>query len=138
MVNQNILQIIGQTSLIKVGNIFAKLETTNPSGSVKDRMVGFMVEKAEAKGELKPGFEIIEVTSGNTGISLAMIAALKGCKFTAVMPESASIEKRKMIAAFGGKIILTPAEEDMTGAVARYQQLVQGRDNIWLPRQFAN
>jgi len=133
-----ILGCIGNTPLIKIGNIFAKLETTNPTGSVKDRMVGYIVERAEERGELKPGNKIIEVTSGNTGIALSMISAVKGYKFTAVMPESMSIERRKMIEFFGGEIVLTPAKDDMAGAVKKYNELVNKNRNAWLPKQFSN
>ncbi len=134
----DILDTIGNTSLIKIGGIYAKLETTNPSGSVKDRMVCYMVKRAEERRELKPGSKIIEVTSGNTGISLAMISAIKGYRFIAVMPESMSLERRKMIELFGGKIILTPAKDDMVGAIKKYDQLVKRNRNVWLPRQFEN
>jgi len=133
-----ILNSIGNTPLIKIGNIYAKLETTNPTGSVKDRMVWYMVKKAEGRQELKPGNKIIEVTSGNTGISLAMISAIKGYKFIAIMSESMSIERRKMIELFGGKIILTSAKDDMVGAVKKYNELVRRNKNAWLPKQFEN
>jgi cysteine synthase A len=134
----DILNSIGNTPLIKIGNIYAKFETTNPTGSVKDRMVWYMVKKAEERKELKPGDKIIEVTSGNTGISLAMISAIKGYKFIAIMPESMTIERRKMIELFGGKIILTPAKDDMIGAIKKYNELVRENKNAWLPRQFEN
>ena len=134
----DILNSIGNTPLIKIGNIYAKLETTNPTGSVKDRMAWYMVKKAEERQELKPGNKIIEVTSGNTGISLAMISAIKGYKFIAIMSESMSIERRKMIELFGGKIILTSAEDDMVGAVKKYNELVRRNKNTWLPKQFEN
>lgn len=133
-----LLNTIGHTPLIKISKINAKLETTNPSGSVKDRMTWHMIQKAETQGKLKPGAPIIEVTSGNTGISLAMIAAIRGYRFTAVMPESMSLERRKMIQAFGGEIVLTSAKEDMTGAVKKYAKLVAQNPNAWLPRQFEN
>lgn len=134
----DIFNSIGNTPLIKIGNIYAKLETTNPTGSVKDRMAWYMVKKAEERQELKPGNKIIEVTSGNTGISLAMISAIKGYKFIAIMPESMSIERRKMIELFGGKIILTSAKDDMAGAVKKYNKLVRKNKNAWLPKQFEN
>ncbi len=131
------LKTIGNTPLIKIGRIFAKLETVNPTGSVKDRMAWYIVRKAERRGELKPGSEILEVTSGNTGIALAMISAVRGYRFTAVMPASMSVERRKMMSAFGAKIILTPAKEDIAGAVKKYQELVKDSD-AWLPDQFGN
>lgn len=130
--------LVGKTPLIDIDGILVKLETTNPTGSVKDRMAWYMVEKAEERNELKPGMKIIEVTSGNTGIALAMVSAVKGYKFTAVMPESMSMERRKMIKAFGAEIVLTPAEEDMTGAVNKYNELVKINKEAWLPRQFVN
>ena len=124
--------------MVGLKGIKVKLETTNPTGSIKDRMAWYMVKKAEERGELKPGMKIIEVTSGNTGIAFAMISAVKGYKFIAVMPESMSIERRRMMKAFGAKIILTPAEEDMTGAVKRYNELIEKNPDAWLPRQFEN
>lgn len=134
----NILNTVGNTPLIKIGNIFAKLETTNPTGSVKDRMAWYMAKKAEERGELKQGREIIEVTSGNTGIAFAMISAIKGYKFTAVMPETMSIERRKMMKAFGAEIILTPAKEDIAGAIKKYDQIARENKQAWLPKQFEN
>ncbi len=110
----------------------------NPTGSIKDRMAWYMIKKAEERGELKQGMEIIEVTSGNTGIAFAMISAVKGYKFTAIMPESMSIERRKMMKAFGARVILTPAEEDMPGAIKKYKELVRKKSRIWLPKQFEN
>jgi cysteine synthase A len=127
----------GKTSMIRIGNIMAKLETTNPTGSVKDRMALYMVRKAEERGELKPGSRIIEVTSGNTGIALAMISAIRGYRFTAVMPESMSPERRKMMKAFGAELVLTPAEEEMEGAIKKYNELARETD-AWFPRQFEN
>ncbi|HOA47322.1 MAG TPA: cysteine synthase A [Candidatus Paceibacterota bacterium] len=134
----SVLELIGNTPLIKIGDIFAKLETVNPSGSVKDRMAWYMIKKAEERKELKPGNKIIEVTSGNTGISFAMISAVRGYKFTAIMPESMSVERRKMIKAFGAEIFLTPAKKDMAGAVEQYQKLIKANPDAWLPRQFEN
>lgn len=134
----SISRVNGETQLIEIEGILAKIETTNLTGSVKDRMAWYMIEKAEERGELKKGSEIIEVTSGNTGIAFAMISALKGYKFTAIMPESMSIERRRMIKAFGGKIILTPGKEDMAGAVKKYNEIVKKRKNAWLPKQFEN
>jgi len=132
------LDTIGNTPLIRIGKIYAKLETTNPTGSIKDRLAWYLVKKAEGRGELKPGNVIIEVTSGNTGISLAMVSAIKGYRFTAVMPESASIEKRKMMESFGAEIILTPAEKEMAGAVETYEEMVRHAKKAWLPCQFEN
>ncbi|HOW13161.1 MAG TPA: cysteine synthase A [Candidatus Pacearchaeota archaeon] len=137
-INSSILDLIGNTPLIKVGEIFAKLETVNPSGSVKDRMAWYMVKKAEERKELKPKSKIIEVTSGNTGISFSMISAIRGYKFIAIMPESMSIERRKMIKAFGAEIILTPAKKDMKGAVEEYEKIIKKFTDAWLPKQFEN
>ena len=124
--------------MLKLDGIYAKLETVNPSGSIKDRMAWYMVRKAEERGKLRQGMEIIEVTSGNTGIAFAMVSAVRGYKFTAIMPESMSIERVKMMKAFGANVVLTPAAEDMAGAVRRYKETVKGRKNVWLPRQFEN
>lgn len=135
---QLIEKTVGNTPLIEVNGIHAKLETTNPTGSIKDRMVKHIIKTAEQKGELKKGSKIIEVTSGNTGISLAMFSAIKEYRFTAVMPESMSVERRKMMEHFGAKIILTPAEEDMEGAVKEYRKLVKENPDAWLPNQFGN
>lgn len=134
----DILSTVGKTPLIKIGKIYAKLETVNPTGSVKDRMAWYMVKKAEERNELKPGSKIIEVTSGNTGIAFAMVSAIRGYKFIAVMPESMSIERRKMIEVFGAKIVLTPAKEDMAGAIRAYNELVKKHPDAWLPKQFEN
>jgi cysteine synthase A len=116
----------------------AKLETANPTGSVKDRMAWYMVRRAEERGELRPGDRIIEVTSGNTGIAFAMISALRGYRFTAVMPEHMSIERRRMMQAFGAELVLTPEHEDMAGAVRKYEELVAKNPDAWLPCQFEN
>jgi len=101
-------------------------------------MAWYMMKKAEERKELKPGNKIIEVTSGNTGISFAMISAVRGYKFTAIMPESMSVERRKMIKAFGAEVVLTPAKKDMAGAVEQYQKLIKANPDAWLPRQFEN
>lgn len=133
---REIKQAIGQTRLLRLGPVFAKLETTNPTGSIKDRMAYHMVRKAEARGELKPGALIIEVTSGNTGISLAMIAAIRGFRFIAVMPDSMSVERRRMMTVFGAELVLTPGEQDMAGALAAYERLVRKHPKAWRPCQF--
>lgn len=135
---RSILDIIGSTPLITINGIHAKLETTNPTGSIKDRMAWYVVRMAEERGELNKGSEIIEITSGNTGIALAMISALRGYRFTAVMPASMSIERRKMITAFGARVVLSPAEEDMAGAVRVYRELAAKSPDAWLPKQFEN
>ena len=135
---KSILDAIGNTPLLKVGDVYAKLETTNPTGSVKDRMAWYIMRNAEKRGELRRGATILEVTSGNTGISFSMLSAVRGYKFIAVMPESASRERIKMMDSFGATAILTPAEEDMAGAFAEYKKLVKEMPNAWLPRQFEN
>ena len=136
--HEDVLKNVGNTPLVKVGPVYAKLETYNPSGSIKDRMAAYMTLAAEKRGLLTKGSRIIEVTSGNTGISFSMISAVRGYEFTAVMPESMSIERRKMMLAFGAKLVLTPAIEDMAGAVKKYDELVRMNPKAWLPRQFEN
>jgi len=133
-----IVHAIGNTPLLHIEDIYAKLETFNATGSVKDRMAWFMVRMAEERGELKPGATMIEVTSGNTGIALSMIAAHRGYKFKAVMPEHMSAERIRMMEAFGAEVILTPKEEDMEGAVREYHRQVELHPDAWLPCQFAN
>jgi len=132
---KQILGLIGNTPLIKIReNVFAKLEAANPSGSIKDRMALYMLEIAEKNNEIKPGYEIIEATSGNTGISFAMIAAPKGYKFTGIMPRTMSVERREIMRAYGASFILTPAMED---AVEKLEEFMT-KENVWLPRQFDN
>ena len=142
---KDILGQIGKGPLVELtkinytGNrILAKLETFNPSGSIKDVMAFYMTCEAEGKGLLKPGSKIIEVTTGNTGIAFAMISALKGYEFTAVMPENMSIERQQMMKAFGAKIVLTPPADDMKGAIAKYRELADANPDAWLPDQFGN
>ncbi|MFH1520470.1 MAG: cysteine synthase family protein, partial [Candidatus Micrarchaeota archaeon] len=124
--------------MITINGINAKLETTNPTGSIKDRMAWHILRNAEKRGELKPGSRILEVTSGNTGIAFSMISAIRGYKFTAVMPESMSIERRKMMIAFGAELILTPAKDDIAGAVRKYTEIAKLHPEYWLPKQFEN
>jgi len=142
---KNILELIGNTPIVelsKVNNtnsvIPAKLEALNPSGSIKDVMAVYMIDVAEKKGILKPGNKIIEATSGNTGISFAMLSALKGYEFVAVMPEHMSRERRQMMQAFGAEFVLTPSEEGMEGARKRLEELAKENPDAWLPRQFDN
>jgi cysteine synthase A len=144
----SILDTIGDTPLIRLprlteafkpkGEVLAKLEFFNPIGSVKDRIGVAMVEYLEAKGVLKPGGLIVEPTSGNTGIALAFVAAAKGYKLTLVMPESMSIERRKMLLILGAKLELTPAERGMAGAVARAKEIVEATPGAVMPQQFDN
>jgi cysteine synthase A len=144
----SILDTMGDTPLVRLphltaalkpkGEVVAKLEFFNPVGSVKDRIGVAMIEYLEAKGLLKPGGVIIEPTSGNTGIALAFVAAAKGYKITLVMPESMSIERRKMLVILGAKLELTPAEKGMAGAVARARELVDATPGAVMPQQFDN
>jgi cysteine synthase A len=144
----SIIDTIGDTPLVRLpnltaalkpkGEVVAKLEFFNPIGSVKDRIGVAMIEYLEAKGVLKPGGAIIEPTSGNTGIALAFVAASKGYKLTLVMPESMSIERRKMLLLLGAKLELTPAERGMAGAVARAKELVEATPGAVMPQQFDN
>jgi cysteine synthase A len=144
----SIIDTIGDTPLVRLprltaalkpkGEVVAKLEFFNPIASVKDRIGVAMIEYLEAKGVLKPGGSIVEPTSGNTGIALAFVAAAKGYKLTLVMPESMSIERRKMLLLLGAKLELTPAEKGMAGAVARAKELVEATPGAVMPQQFDN
>lgn len=142
---QNVLDLIGKTPIVELAKlnntkstILAKLEALNPSGSIKDVMARYMIDMAEKKGLLKPGNKIIEETSGNTGISFAMLAALKGYKFIAVMPENMSQERRQIIQAFGAQVVLTPEEKGFVGALETLEQLAKENKGAWLPKQFEN
>jgi cysteine synthase A len=142
---KSILELVGNTPVVeltKINNtsstILAKLEALNPSGSIKDVMALYMMDKAEKKGLLKPGSKIIEATSGNTGISFAMLAPLKGYKFVAVMPEHMSKERRQMMQAFGAEVVLTPETEGFVGTLEKAEQLAKENKSVWLPRQFDN
>jgi len=142
---KSILDLVGNTPVVelaKINNtrstILAKLEALNPSGSIKDVMALYMMGVAEKKGLLKPGSTIIEATSGNTGISFAMFAPLKGCKFVAVMPEHMSKERRQMMQAFGAEVVLTPEKEGFVGTLKKVEQLAKENKSVWLPRQFDN
>jgi cysteine synthase A len=141
----NILGTIGNTPHIKLSNLFnseaevwIKLEKANPGGSIKDRIALSMIEDAEAKGLLKKGSMIVEPTSGNTGIGLSMIAAVKGYKLLLVMPESMTVERRKIMAAYGAVIELTPSELGMKGAIEKAREIVEEHSNSWMPQQFDN
>ena len=143
---QNILQTIGQTPHIRINKLFAgatqqvwiKSERNNPGGSIKDRIALAMVEDAEASGALKPGGTIVEPTSGNTGIGLAMVAAVKGYKLVLVMPDSMSVERRRLMLAYGASFDLTPREKGMKGSIARAQEIVASTPGAWMPMQFDN
>ncbi len=140
----NILETIGNTPHIRLQRMFpdhevwVKSERSNPGGSIKDRIGLAMVEDAEGTGALKPGGTIIEPTSGNTGIGLAMVAAVKGYKLVLVMPESMSLERRRLMLAYGATFDLTPKELGMKGAIERANELVEQTDNAWMPSQFDN
>ena len=141
----NILQTIGRTPHIRINrlfgpdaNVWVKSERGNPGGSIKDRIALAMVEDAEAQGLLKPGSTIIEPTSGNTGVGLALVAAVKGYKLILVMPESMSIERRRLFLAYGATFDLTPKEKGMKGAIARAEELKAGIPGAWIAQQFEN
>ncbi len=141
----NILQTIGNTPHVRINrlfgpghNVWIKSERGNPGGSIKDRIGLAMIEDAEARGQLKPGGTIIEPTSGNTGVGLAMVAAVKGYKLVLVMPDSMSIERRRLMLAYGASFDLTPREKGMKGAIARAEELVASTPGAWMPQQFEN
>ena len=141
----NILETIGNTPHIRLGRLFGgnaevwiKSERSNPAASIKDRIALSMVEDAERSGKLQPGGTIVEPTSGNTGIGLAMVAAVKGYKLILVMPESMSIERRRLMLAYGAEFDLTPREKGMKGAIARAQEIVASTSGAWMPQQFEN
>jgi cysteine synthase len=140
----NILETIGNTPHIRVSKLFPnnevwiKSERTNPGGSIKDRIALAMIEEAEASGALQPGGTIVEPTSGNTGIGLAMVAAVKGYTLVLVMPESMSLERRRLMLAYGATFDLTPREKGMKGAIERAIELVAATPNSWMPAQFEN
>lgn len=140
----NILEGIGNTPIVRLGklfpnaNVWMKLEKSNPGGSIKDRIALSMIEDAEKRNILTKNMEIIEPTSGNTGIGLAMVAAVKNYKLTLVMPESMSVERRALMAAYGAKLVLTPKELGLGGTIAKAKELVENNKNAWMPSQFTN
>ena len=145
MLADNILQTIGNTPHVRINrlfgpgcNVYIKSERSNPGGSIKDRIAVAMIEAAEATGALKPGHTIIEPTSGNTGVGLALAAAVKGYKLVLVMPDSMSVERRRLILAYGASFVLTPREKGMNGSIARATELVAETPNSWMPQQFDN
>ncbi len=145
MIYNNILETIGKTPVVKIqklfgdnSNVFIKLEKSNPGGSLKDRIALQMVEDAEKAGKLTEGSVIIEPTSGNTGVGLSMVAAVKGYKLILVMPESMSIERRKLMASYGAEFVLTPKEGGMKAAIEKATELTQNDSKAWMPSQFDN
>jgi cysteine synthase A len=141
----NILETVGNTPHVRVNRLFGpdaevwiKQERANPGASIKDRIAVSMVEDAERSGKLKPGGVIVEPTSGNTGIGLAMVAAVKGYRLILVMPDSMSIERRRLMLAYGAEFELTPREKGMKGSIARAQEIIDSTPGSWMPQQFEN
>lgn len=143
----NVLELIGGTPLVRLGRlpgpeaaaVYAKCEQSNPGGSVKDRIARAMIEDAEREGRIRPGQSVIvEPTSGNTGIGLALVCAVKGYRLILTMPESMSLERRSLLKAYGAELILTPAERTMEGAVAKAEELCRGDSTYYMPQQFRN
>ena len=141
----NILETIGNTPHVRINRLFGpdaevwiKQERTNPGGSIKDRIAFAMVEDAERTGKLKPGGVIVEPTSGNTGIGLAMVAAVKGYRLILVMPDSMSVERRRLMLAYGAEFELTPREKGMKGSIARAEEIIAATPGSWMPQQFEN
>ncbi len=143
---ESVLDLVGGTPLVRLNRvvptgsaaIYGKLESMNPGGSVKDRIALAMIEEAERSGRLKPGTTIIEPTSGNTGIGLAMVAAVKGYRLILTMPEDMSVERRRLFERYGAEVHLTPAIEGMTGAVFAARQLAESESDVFVPQQFEN
>ncbi|HBH91161.1 cysteine synthase A [Ponticaulis sp.] len=140
----SLLETIGGTPHVRMNRLFGdrevwiKSERSNPGGSIKDRIALSMVEEAEQSGKLKPGGVIIEPTSGNTGVGLALVAAVKGYRLILVMPESMSIERRRLMLAYGAEFVLTPKEKGMKGAIAKAEELIAATPGSWMPQQFEN
>ena len=140
----SVLRTIGNTPHIRFARMFpdaevwVKSERSNPGGSIKDRIALAMVEAAEADGSLKPGGTIVEPTSGNTGVGLAMVAAVKGYKLILVMPDSMSVERRRLMLAYGARFELTPREKGMNGSIARAKEIAAEIPGAWIPQQFEN
>ena len=141
----NILEAIGNTPVVKINKLFPnqvevwmKLERQNPGGSLKDRIALAMIEKAEQDGKINKDTLIIEPTSGNTGVGLAMVCAVKGYKLVLVMPESMSVERRKLMSSYGAQFVLTPKEKGTSGAIAKAIEMAKEIENSWIPQQFEN
>lgn len=145
-VHDSVLDIIGNTPMVKLSkitgvddaNVYGKLESFNPAGSVKDRICLSMIEDAERRGVLKIGSTIVEPTSGNTGIGLAMVAAVKGYKLILTMPETMSIERRNILSAYGAELVLTPGAEGMPGAIRKAESIIRDNPDYFMPQQFNN
>lgn len=141
---QNILECIGNTPIVKLNKLFPnhevwmKLERQNPGGSIKDRIALAMIEKAEKDGKINKDTVIIEPTSGNTGVGLAMVCAVKGYQLVLVMPESMSVERRKLMSSYGASFVLTPKEKGTSGAIAKALEMAEEIQNSWIPQQFEN
>ena len=145
MLANDVLHTVGNTPHIRINRLFGsthsvyiKSERANPGGSIKDRIAVSMVEAAEASGALRPGATIVEPTSGNTGVGLAMVAAVKGYKLVLVMPDSMSVERRRLMLAYGAMFVLTPREKGMNGSIAKAQEIVASTPGAWMPQQFDN
>ncbi len=146
MIYENITQLIGKTPLVKLNKltkgidaeVLAKVEYFNPGGSIKDRIALNMIEAAEKEGKIKEGTLIIEPTSGNTGVGLAMVAAAKGYKLILTMPETMSVERRNLLKAYGAELVLTPGEKGMKGAIEKALELAKSNPNSFIPQQFEN
>src|SRR5215472_2227503 len=145
-IHDSVLELIGGTPLVRLRKlprpggaaVIAKVESRNPGGSVKDRIALAMIEEAERTGALKPGGTMVEPTSGNTGIGLAMVAAVKGYRLILTMPEDMSVERRRLLERFGAEIVLTPAIEGMSGAVFAAEELLREHPDFFMPMQFEN
>ncbi len=145
MLANDVLHTVGNTPHIRINRLFGsghsvyiKCERANPGGSIKDRIAVSMVEAAEASGALRPGATIVEPTSGNTGVGLAMVAAVKGYRLVLVMPDSMSVERRRLMTAYGATFVLTPREKGMNGSIAKAQEIVASTPGAWMPQQFDN
>ena len=141
----NVLEAIGNTPLVKINTIFdnnvevwMKLERQNPGGSIKDRIALAMIDKAEREGKINKNTLIVEPTSGNTGVGLALVCAVKGSQLVLVMPESMSVERRKLMSSYGAKFVLTPRELGTSGAIKKALEMAETLDNVWIPQQFEN
>jgi cysteine synthase len=145
-INNNVIETIGKTPLIRLNKltqglnatVIAKTESRNPGGSVKDRISAAMIEEAEKQGILKPGATLVEPTSGNTGVGLAMVAAVKGYKLILTMPETMSVERRNLLKAYGAQLVLTPGPDGMGGAIKKAEEIIAATPNSFMPQQFKN